>query len=165
MLDKNLFEVRNRRLQNILKRVQGYNWKVEHIRSEKNRVCDALSRLCREVSGYSRYYPNSPPRLLNLSKRLAKHTKQLETFDPLVQEMAEVASLDESYLLMLADIENKVGIKDLPFDSELRAYSGCKDNISVAEMGGGHSLILKNREILVPKNLTGKMLENLHITH
>ena len=106
--------------------VQGYNWKVEHIRSGKNRVCDALSRLCRDVAGYSRYYPNSPPRLLNLSKRLAKHTKQL------VQEMAEVASLDESYLLMLADIENKVEMTDLSADSELRAYSGCKDNISVA---------------------------------
>ena len=105
LLDKSLCEVRNRRLQNILERVQGYNWKVEHIRSGKNRVCDALSRLCRDVAGYSRYYPNSPPRLLNLSKRLAKHVKQLETFDPLVQEMAEVASLDESYLLMLADID------------------------------------------------------------
>ena len=145
-----------------MERVQGYNWKVEHIRSEKNRVCDALSRLCREVSGYSRYYPNSPPRLLNLSKRLAKHTKQLETFDPLVQEMAEVASLDESYLLMLADIENKVGKTE---HSELRAYSGCKDEISVAEVGGGHRLILKSGEILVPKNLRAKMLENLHITH
>ena len=118
-----------------MERVQGYNWKVEHIRSGKNRVCDALSRLCRDVAGYSRYYPNSPPRLLNLSKRLAKHTKQLETFDPLVQEMAEVASLDESYLLILADIENKVEMTDLSADSELRAYSGCKDNISVAEMG------------------------------
>ena len=66
----------------------------------------------------SRYYPNSPPRLLNLSKRLAKHVKQLEIFDPLVQEMAEVASLDESYLLMLADLENKVGITDMSTDSE-----------------------------------------------
>ena len=79
--------------------------------------------------------------------------------------MAEVASLDESYLLMLADIENKVEMTDLSADSELRAYSGCKDNISVAELGGGHRLILKSGEILVPKNLRAKMLENLHITH
>ena len=48
-----------------------------------------------------------------MSKRLAKHTKQHETFDPLVQEMSEVASLDEDYLLLLADIENKVGITDV----------------------------------------------------
>merc|ERR1711954_424988 len=144
LLDKSLCEVKNRRLQNIVERVQGYNWKMEHISSGKNKVCDALSRLCKKISGYSRYYPNSPPRLLNLSKRLAKHTKQLETFAPLVQEMAEVASLDESYLLMLADIENKVGLTDMSTDSELRAYSGCKDEIFVAEVGGGHRLILKS---------------------
>ena len=85
---------------------------MEHIESDKNRVCDALSRLCKIVAGYSRYYPNSPPRLLDLSKRLAKHTKQLETYDPLVQEMSEVASLDKDYLLLLSAIENKVEIKD-----------------------------------------------------
>ena len=71
------------------------------------------------MAGYSRYYPNTPPRLLDLSNRLAKQTKQLETYDSLVQEMSEVASLDADYL------ENKVEIKDLPLDSELRAYSGC----------------------------------------
>ena len=165
LLNKNLCEIRNRRLQNILERVQGYNWEVEHIQSEKNHVCDALSRLCKTVAGYSRYYPNTPPRLLNLSKRLAKHTKQLETYDPLVQEMSEVASLDTDYLLLLSAIENKVEIKDLPLDSELRAYSGCRDTISVVEMGAGHRLILKNDEILVPKGLRAQMLENLHITH
>ena len=56
-------------------------------------------------------------------------------------------------------------MKDLPTESELRAYSGCKDNISVIEMGGGHRLILKNGEILVPKSLRTQMLENWKITH
>ena len=99
--------------------------------SEKNRVCDALSRLCRNVAGYSRYYPYTPPRLLDLSKRLAKHTKQIEKFDPLVQEMSEEASLDADYSLLLSSIENKVEMKDLPSESELRSYSGCKDEISI----------------------------------
>ena len=78
LLDKSLCEVRNHRLQNILERVQPYNWKVEHIVSEKNKVCDALSRLCKSVAGYSRCYPLTPPRLLDLKKKLAKHVKQLE---------------------------------------------------------------------------------------
>ena len=125
-LDKSFCEVRNRRLQNILERGQPYNWKVEHIVSEKNKVCDALSRLCKSVAGYSRYYPITPPRLLDLSKKLAKHVKQLEKYDPLVQEMSEDASLDSDYLAMLVAIENKVE------DSELRSLSGCKDKISVA---------------------------------
>ena len=56
-------------------------------------------------------------------------------------------------------------MKDLPPESELRSYSGCKDNISVVEMAGGHRLILKNGEILVPKSLRPQMLKNLHIIH
>ena len=67
--------------------------------------------------------------------------------------MSEVASLDADYLLLLSAIENKVEMK-----SELRAYSGCKGNISVIEMGGGHKLILKNGEILVPKSRRTQML-------
>ena len=39
------------------------------------------------------YYPNRPPRLLESSKKLAKQVKQLETYDPLVPELAE--HLDE----------------------------------------------------------------------
>ena len=79
--------------------------------------------------------------------------------------MAELASLDESYLLMLADLENKVQIADMSEHSELRAYSGCKDEISVTEVAGGHRLILKGSEIIAPKSLRSRMLENLHITH
>ena len=52
--------------------------------------------------------------------------------------MAEIASLDEDYLLMLADLENKVQISVMSEHSELRAYSGCKDEISVTEVAGGH---------------------------
>ena len=66
---------------------------------------------------------------------------------------------------MLVAIENKVEIKDLPEDSELRSLSGCKDNISVAELAGGHRLILKSGEILVPKSVRSQMLKNLHVTH
>ena len=165
LLDKDLCEIKNRRLQNILERVQVYNWKTEHISSDKNKVCDALSRLCKSISGYSRYYPNDPPRLLNLSKRLAKHVKELEIFDPLVQEMAEMASLDEDYLLMLTQLENKVQISEMSESSELRSYSGCKDEIWVTEVAGGHRLIMKGSEIIVPKSLRSRMLDNLHITH
>ena len=151
LLEKNLCEVRNHRLQTILERMQPYNWKMEHIVSEKNRVCDALSRLCKNVAGYSRYYPNTPPRLLDLSKRLAKHTKQIEKFDPLMQEMSKEGSRDADYLLLLSSIENKVEMKDLPPESELRFYSGCKDEISVCAMVGGHRLIVINGQVLVPK--------------
>ena len=55
-------------------------------------------------------------------------------------------------------------MKDLPNHPELRKLSGCRENISIAEMGGGHRLILQNGEILVPKSLRKQILQNLHIT-
>ena len=66
---------------------------------------------------------------------------------------------------MLVAIEYKVETKDLPEDSEVRKLSRCKEDISVAELAGGHCLILKNGEILVPKSLQSQMLHNLHLTH
>ena len=61
--------------------------------------------------------------------------------------MSEEASSDPDYLEMLVAIENKTETKDLPEDSELRKLSGCKADISVAELAKGHRLILKNGEI------------------
>ena len=65
MLNKDLFDIQNRRLQNIMERVQLYNFPTEHISGQSHTVCDTLSRLCKSVAGYSRYYPNHPPRLLD----------------------------------------------------------------------------------------------------
>ena len=79
--------------------------------------------------------------------------------------MSEEASLDSDYLALLVAIKNKMEMKDLPEDSELRSLSGCKDNISVAELSEGHCSILKSGEKLVPKSLRLQMLKNLHVTH
>ena len=71
---------------------------------------------------------------MDLSKRLAKHVKQLEFFGPVCQEIAEEALLDHEYLEMLMAIENKNDTRDLPDQSELRKLSGCRETISIAEM-------------------------------
>ena len=115
MLNKNLCDISNRKLH--------YGTSAEphfftnHISGQSNKVCDALSWLCRNVSGYSKNYPSRPPRLLNLSKKPAKHVKDLEYYDPEVQELVEEASLDSDYLEMLGPFEIKVETKDLPQES------------------------------------------------
>ena len=103
--------------------------------------------------------------MLELSKKLAKQAKQLETYDPFIQELAEEGSLDNEYLEMIAAIKNEIEMKDLPNHSERRKICGCRENVSIAEMGGGHRLILRDGEILIPKSLRKHMLQNLHITH
>ena len=97
---------------------------------------------------------------MDLSKRVAKHVKQFEFFDPLCQERAKEASLGHEYLEMLVVIENKTDTRDLHDHSELRKLSVCRETISIAEMGGGYRLILKNGELLVPKSRQ-PMISNL----
>ena len=97
-----------------MERVGNYNFINQHIPGSENKVCDALSWLCKSLSGYSSYYQSKPPRLLSLSKNLARRVKQLEYFDPLVQELTEEASLDAEYLNMLNSIKNKIENIDLP---------------------------------------------------
>ena len=101
--------------------------------------------------------------MLNMSQNLAKHTKELEFFDPLVQELAEEATLD--YLEMLLAIENKVEVKDLPQESELRMLSGCRDALFIVEIAGGNRLTLKYIENLVPKSVRERIMQNVHLTH
>ena len=61
------------------------------------------------------------------SKNLARGVKELKYHNPLVQELAEEASLDLEYLDMLNCIENKVENKDLPQEFALWVLTGCRD--------------------------------------
>ena len=84
----NLSDISNRRLQCIMEHVGNYNFATKHKEGQENKVCDTPSRLFRSLSGYDSYYLSRPPRLIDMSKKLAKHTKELEFFDPLVKELA-----------------------------------------------------------------------------
>ena len=163
---KSLADIENKKIQKIMERAANYNWKLTHIRGTRNKICDAFSRLCNQVCLYSHYYETPTPRLLPLSKRATVRTKQLETDDPLVVNIADLGNLDVEYLSMMNAIENKVESKDLQSDSELRQISGCRDQISLVEMEKGTRLIVKNEtEILIPKSMRAEMMRVLHLSH
>ena len=117
MLAKPLSKVTNKRLQKIMESVGHYNFINQHVPGTQNKVCNALSRLCKSLSGYSRYYRSKPPRLLKLLKNQARRVKEIDMLNPLLQESAKEAYLDEEYLNMLHSIENKVKNNDLPLES------------------------------------------------
>ena len=57
---------------------------------------------------------NIKPRILGLSTCKARRTHQLMTEDPLVQNLAQIGSLDPEYLGLMSLIERRVQHKDLP---------------------------------------------------
>ena len=83
---------------------------------------------------YSHHYDNRKPRLLNVSKRATVRQKQLESDDPLVENIANEGNIDIDYLRMMDQIENKVHLAYLPANCELRKVSRGINNISLVEM-------------------------------
>ena len=97
------------RHQKILMRIQNYSFVGEHIAGKDNRICDALSRLCRMVTE-THHYPLPTTRNLNM--------KQLAILDPLVIHLAAAGEENATYVCMLNDIEKGVQGKDLDETSE-----------------------------------------------
>ena len=64
-------------------------------------------------------------------------TKQLEMDDPLVENIANEGNLDVEYLAMMNQIENKTESRYISEDCELKQLSGCRDQLSLVEMGNG----------------------------
>ena len=83
-LNKHTADVENRSLQKILERASNYSWVPKYIRGKDNRIIDALSRFCKEISTYSFKYDKQLPRLMTVSSRRALRAKQVETEYPLV---------------------------------------------------------------------------------
>ena len=98
MLSKHTADIENRSLQKILERASNYAWETKYIRGVDNKIADALSRLCKEVSTYSFKYDRKLPRLMSISTRKALRAKQIETEDPLVVRLAETGAEDPEYL-------------------------------------------------------------------
>ena len=88
-----------------------------------------------------------------MSKKVTTHSKQLEILDPLVIELAAGGAVDESYLIMLNELENGMRGRELGEHSELRTIQGMLDNLGVITLPDGKRLIVCGGvEILVPES-------------
>ena len=67
---------------------------------------------------------------------------------------------------MMNQIENKTESKHIGENSELKQLSGCRDQLSLVELGNGTRLIVRDElEILVPKSMRMEMMRVLHLSH
>merc|ERR1711888_9426 len=112
MLKKPIDQILNLRHQKILLTSAAYNLTGEHISGANNKICDGLSRLCTTVK-HNVNISLPTPILLPISKKVSTSTKQLEILDPLVIELAVPGAVDESYVIMLNELENEFRGKEL----------------------------------------------------
>ena len=141
-----------RSLQKILERASNYSWVPKYIRGKDNRVADALSRLCKEISTYLFKYERQLPRLMTISTRRALRAKQVETEDPLVAQLAETGAEDPEYIDMLKAVQEENF--DVPKESELKKIKDHKQSLSIVTLESGDKLIIRNDSESQRKNVS-----------
>ena len=72
---------------------------------------------------------------------------------------------DRDYLVMVHHLEAGTDIKNISKDCELSKCHNYKDQLSVIELKGGQTLILRDNEILVPGKERKNMLALAHATN
>ena len=154
-LNKHTADIENRSLQKILERASNYSWQPKYIRGVDNRVADALSRLCKEVSTYSFKYDRKLPRLMTISTRKALRVKQVETEDPLIAKLAETGAEDPEYIDMIKSVQEDN--LNIPKENEIKKIKDHKSCLSIVTLESGNKLVIRNDcEILVPKQARQK---------
>ena len=166
MLSKDLIKIKNPKHNRILTSIQHIIFReVIHISGSSNQLADCLSRLTTTVRLEGEEMKMDKPRILGLSSCRARLIKQLDTEDPLVQNLAAVASLDENYLEMMRHIENRTHPKQIPVNCELKRVEGALADMRVVTMNNGDRLIAKDRAAYIPTSKREHLVDTLHLTH
>ena len=84
--------------------------------------------------------------------------------DPKVEILASLAAGDDIYQNNVEHIENQDDMKAIHKNSELKQLASEWDDLSVASLDSG-KLILRNNEILIPKEAREELVKQLHQTH
>ena len=129
LMEKNLADVDNKKLQKILETASNYRWELTLISGEENKICDALSRLCTKICFNSHTYIVRSLRLLQTSKKATIRNKQLERDDPLVMKIAEEANMDLEYIEIMTHIDTE--FVNIPPDSKLKQLIDVKDTLRI----------------------------------
>ena len=166
MMGKELIKIKNPKHNRILTSVQHIVFKeVVHIPGSINALADCLSRLTTHVRMEGEEMRVEKPRILGLSSCRSRLAKQLDSEDPLVQNLASVASLDEDYLEMMRLIENRVHPKQIPESCELKKVEGALSEMRVVTMANGDRIIAKDSAVFIPVSQRQHMVDTLHLTH
>ena len=166
MYQKDLTKVTNPKHFRILSDIQCITFhEVTYIPGEANILADALSRLCKHLRVEGREMENVKPRILGLSSCKVRRARQLMQQDPLVENLAQIGSLDQEYLGMIALVENRTRPRDLPADSELKKVEGSLQELRVVQLRSGDRLLCRDSAVYIPKSARSNILKVLHLSH
>ena len=97
LFKKQLGEIKNKRIRNIIEKLLCYNLVFHHIPGETNTIADCLSRLTRRIRE-AENFPLSDPILGSYAKIKKNANKsKFQADDPWVEKLADAAMMDPKY--------------------------------------------------------------------
>ena len=85
--------------------------------------------------------------------------------EALVENLAQIGSLDQEYLGLMSLVENRTLPRDHLADSELKQVVGCLQELRVVEMRNGDRLLYRDSAVYVPKGARNNIFKTLHLCH
>ena len=145
---KHIDEVENPRLQRLMNKVAGYNFKVEWVPGSKNQAADCLSR-----------QPLWSPQEEDVKTAAVIASVSLAA-DQSLSEMIQQASEDEDYQRVINAFESGKSPASLPPNHPARAHANVWSEILLQD-----GLMCLGTRIIVPQNMRKKVLHLLHKSH
>ena len=165
VFQKNIADIENKRIQHIVTKLMCYNFKFKHIPGTSNKIADCFSRLTRRIREIENIEIDEPILADHATIKKVGRKSNVQIEDPWVERLANVASKDIKYQIMVQQIETGEEFENIQKlnDCELSSMGTYYDKLSVCTLKDGQSLILKNNlEILVPENERTEILGLAH---
>ena len=112
--------------------------------------------------GQQQWFESQPGELGILVR--SNRVQSTDLRDPKVEILADIAAKDNVYQNNMDHIENQDSINLVHKSSELKQLASEWNNLSVVSLDSG-KLILRNNEILIPKEARAELVNQLHLTH
>merc|ERR1712030_241238 len=101
IFQKNLGDIQNKRIQDMVAKLMCYNFKFHHIPGKSNKIADCFSRMTWRIRE-TEHYDIADPILADHAtiKKVGRKTR-IQKKDPRVEKLAKAASTDIQYLVMV----------------------------------------------------------------
>ena len=124
---KPLGDIKNKTIRAMVEGMMCFNLEFHHIPGTKNAIADCMSRLTRKIREAEHF---------SLTDPILAYKSKIETEDPWVKKLTTAAMADPEYVAMIAHIELRTELGDIPKDCEPANMSNNWEDLSVATIKG-----------------------------
>ena len=158
-----LRDIKNERILKFREKLLGYLLELVHVKGSTHTVADRLSR-----------YPEGQNTCLDLDDRFTPSvaSKSLRTkesgknpTDPHINTIVRTVKEDEDYMYMIQCIKNKIPIKSIKENRELKKIQGQYNDLSLFNTDEGDIIMRDAQDILIPPKYRQNIIDELHSTH